>query len=184
MREAFIDGFRDQVHSRYDEGEERFPGSEHSRAQEKKRESFCQSFSAHVAQKVADLPAKEKILHRIAREWEEGVPEWARYTICEGYDPFEHNDVNLLKRMFKRGTDEKLLHRIVREANQLRAADPSRAHLVAMIQETTCDWCGRDIQTLDDHKIVDRQPMCNPCVNDAFGLQRATPPQQELGMER
>jgi hypothetical protein len=89
VREAFIDGFRDQVHSRYDEGEERFPGSEHSRAQEKKRESFCQSFSAHVAQKVADLPAKEKTLHRI-----------------------------------------------VREANELRAKDPSKTHLRVQIAAT------------------------------------------------
>ena len=78
---------------------------------------------------------------------------------------------------------EKILHRIVREAIELRAKDPSKAHLCAMIQETTCDWCGRDLHIVDDHKIVDRQSMCNPCVDDAFGLQRATPPQQELGME-
>src|SRR4029077_2939366 len=50
---------------------------------------------------------------------------------------------------------EKVLHRIVREANELRAKDPSKAHLRAMIQETTCDWCGRDLHTVDDHKIVD-----------------------------
>jgi hypothetical protein len=68
LREAFIDGFRDQVHSRYDEDEERFPGSEHSRAQEKKRESFCQSFEAHLAQKSCQLsqPAREKVLDRTA----------------------------------------------------------------------------------------------------------------------
>jgi hypothetical protein len=37
-----------------------------------------------------------------------------------------------------------------------------------LLQETTCDWCGTDIQTVDDHQTVDRAPMCNPCHDEYF----------------
>ena len=42
------------------------------------------------------------------------------------------------------------------------------------IPEQTCSWCGADIGGLDDHKIVDREPMCNACVNGYFpeGIER------------
>jgi hypothetical protein len=42
------------------------------------------------------------------------------------------------------------------------------------IPEKTCGWCGADIGGLDDHKIVDREPMCNPCVSQYFpdGIER------------
>jgi hypothetical protein len=33
-----------------------------------------------------------------------------------------------------------------------------------MPQETTCDWCGVDIHTISDQRMVDRQPMCLPCI--------------------
>jgi hypothetical protein len=34
-----------------------------------------------------------------------------------------------------------------------------------MLQETTCDWCGVDLQTVKNHRMVDGQPMCLPCVS-------------------
>ena len=69
LRKDFVAGFRDEVHSRYDEDEERFPGSDRSRKLDAEREEFCQSFAAHVAQKVAQLSrSREKVLHRIVRQ--------------------------------------------------------------------------------------------------------------------
>jgi hypothetical protein len=40
--------------------------------------------------------------------------------------------------------------------------------------EKTCGWCGGDVGALDNHKIVDRQPMCNACVIQYFpeGIER------------
>ena len=42
------------------------------------------------------------------------------------------------------------------------------------IPEKTCGWCGIDVGTVDDHKIVDREPMCNACVSQYFpeGIER------------
>jgi hypothetical protein len=42
------------------------------------------------------------------------------------------------------------------------------------IPEKTCGWCGVDISTVGDHKIVDREPMCNACVSQYFpeGIER------------
>jgi hypothetical protein len=36
----------------------------------------------------------------------------------------------------------------------------------ALLHETTCDWCGGPVQTVSDHKMVDGQPMCLPCVKE------------------
>ena len=43
-----------------------------------------------------------------------------------------------------------------------------------LLHETTCDSCGVDVRTVDDHKTVDRGPMCNTCVNQYFpeGIER------------
>jgi hypothetical protein len=69
LRQAFVAGFRDEVHSRYDEDEERFPGSERSRRLDPERESFCHSFQAYVTQKGLELThSREKVLHRIVRQ--------------------------------------------------------------------------------------------------------------------
>jgi hypothetical protein len=65
---------------------------------------------------MSEEQSKEKALHKIVREWEEGVPKWARYTISEGYDPFQDNYVNRLDRMFKPRPQEKVLDRIAKEA--------------------------------------------------------------------
>jgi hypothetical protein len=35
-----------------------------------------------------------------------------------------------------------------------------------LLHETTCDWCGGDVQTVNDHRIVDGQPMCLSCVKE------------------
>jgi hypothetical protein len=42
------------------------------------------------------------------------------------------------------------------------------------IPEKTCGWCGLDVGTFDDHKMVDRAPMCNACVSEYFpeGIER------------
>jgi hypothetical protein len=48
---------------------------------------------------------------------------------------------------------------LAREFRQ--AVDALRA---GMLQETTCDWCGVNLQAVNDHKMVDGQPMCLPCV--------------------
>ncbi len=37
-----------------------------------------------------------------------------------------------------------------------------------LLQETTCDWCGGDVQTTKDHQVVDLAPMCNPCHDEYF----------------
>jgi len=48
-------------------------------------------------------------------------------------------------------------------------ADEFRAAVVAaqldrvLPEASTCDWCGRDLYTIDDHKTIDRQAMCNSC---------------------
>src|SRR5215472_16401386 len=39
-----------------------------------------------------------------------------------------------------------------------------------LLHETTCDWCGGDVQTVNDHRLVDGQPMCLPCVKE-YGLE-------------
>src|SRR5262249_12738558 len=33
-----------------------------------------------------------------------------------------------------------------------------------MPQETTCDWCGVNLHSINDHRTVDGQPMCLPCI--------------------
>ena len=40
--------------------------------------------------------------------------------------------------------------------------------------EKTCGWCGGDVGALDNHELVDRQPMCNACVSQYFpeGVER------------
>jgi len=53
-------------------------------------------------------------------------------------------------------------HRVELAREFRRAVDALRT---GMLQETTCDWCGVDLQTVDDHKMVDGQPMCLPCVS-------------------
>jgi hypothetical protein len=71
---------------------------------------------------------------------------------------------------------EKVLHRIAREAKENRAelaGELREAIVVAqlergLLQETSCDWCGADVQTTMDHQTVDRAPMCNPCHDEYF----------------
>ena len=60
-------------------------------------------------------------------------------------------------------------------ARELRGAiEANKPKLQALLQETTCGWCGVDVRTVDDHKTVDREPMCNACVNQYFpeGMER------------
>ena len=35
---------------------------------------------------------------------------------------------------------------------------------VPPMPDETCDWCGVELQTINDHKIVDAQSMCMECV--------------------
>jgi hypothetical protein len=53
-------------------------------------------------------------------------------------------------------------HRMELARDFRQAVDALR---IGMLQETTCDWCGVDLQTVNDHKTVDGQPMCLPCVS-------------------
>jgi hypothetical protein len=53
-------------------------------------------------------------------------------------------------------------HRVELARDFRQAVELLRA---GMLQETTCDWCGVDVQTINDHKTVDGQPMCLPCVS-------------------
>jgi hypothetical protein len=39
--------------------------------------------------------------------------------------------------------------------------------------DKTCNWCGVDLETVDDHKFVDRQSMCLDCINH-YGLEEGT----------
>jgi hypothetical protein len=54
------------------------------------------------------------------------------------------------------------------------ATEANKPKLQALLQETTCGWCGVEVRTVDDHKTVDREPMCNACVNQYFpeGIER------------
>jgi len=52
---------------------------------------------------------------------------------------------------------EKVLHRIDREANTLS------------VWTGTCDWCGENALAANRYAIVDRQLMCGPCINE-YGL--------------
>jgi hypothetical protein len=54
------------------------------------------------------------------------------------------------------------------------AIEAYKPELRALLQETTCEWCGVEVRTVDDHKTVDREPMCNACVNQYFpeGIER------------
>ncbi len=51
-------------------------------------------------------------------------------------------------------------------------SDEFRAAIVAaqldrvLPEANTCDWCGRDLCTIDDHEMIDRQAMCNPCHDE------------------
>jgi len=58
--------------------------------------------------------------------------------------------------------------------NRVELAAEFRAAIVAAELERvlpdgrSCDWCGTDLYTVDDHKTVDREPMCNPCHDEYF----------------
>jgi hypothetical protein len=73
LTKAFKDGFRESVHSCYDEDEERFPGSERSMRLESERNAFCAAFEQYVEGRVAELAAflKERVLDGIVRHGDE-----------------------------------------------------------------------------------------------------------------
>jgi hypothetical protein len=95
-----------------------------------------------------------------------------RESFCRSFEEYVAQRVDHLTH-----SREKVLHRIVRESNKLRAINPGRAHLVAMIQEMTCDWCGVDLHRINDYRIIDRQFMCQRCERQFF-------PEQSNGYER
>jgi hypothetical protein len=95
-----------------------------------------------------------------------------RESFCRSFEEYVTRKVNQLTH-----SREKVLHRIAREANKLSAMNSRKAHMVAMIQETTCDWCGVDLHTINDYRMVDRQFMCRECDRQFF-------PEQSNGYER
>jgi hypothetical protein len=58
-------------------------------------------------------------------------------------------------------------HRLDLAREFRQAVDLLRSGLA---HETTCDWCGADVQTVKDHRMVDGQPMCLPCAKE-YGLE-------------
>ena len=59
------------------------------------------------------------------------------------------------------------------EAYRKQLAHDFRRAIEALppIPEKTCSCCGVDVGAADDHKIVDREPMCLPCVRE-YGLEQ------------
>jgi len=66
-------------------------------------------------------------------------------------------------------------------ANEFRAAVDAAKLERVLPAARSCDWCGIDLYTIDDHKAVDRQHMCNPCYVQYFQEQGQQPTH---GMER
>jgi hypothetical protein len=95
-----------------------------------------------------------------------------RESFCRSFEEYVAQKVNQLTH-----PREKVLHRIVREANKLPASNPSKAHMVAMIQETTSDWCGVDLNKINNYRIVDWQFMCRE-------WDRQFSPEESNGYER
>ena len=95
-----------------------------------------------------------------------------RESFCRSLEKYVAQKINQLTH-----SREKVLHRIVREANKLRAINPNKAHMVAMIQETACDWCGVNLQKITDYRMVDRQFICREWDKQFF-------PEQSNGHER
>jgi len=62
------------------------------------------------------------------------------------------------------------------EAYRKQLAHDFRRAIEALppIPEKTCSCCGVDVGAADDHKIVDREPMCNACLSQYFpeGIER------------
>jgi hypothetical protein len=60
-------------------------------------------------------------------------------------------------------------------ARELRGAiEANKPQVRSLLKEATCGWRGIDGHTVDDHRIVDREPACDACV-------KQDPPQ---GIER
>ena len=60
-------------------------------------------------------------------------------------------------------------------ARELRGAiEANKPQVRALLQETTCGWCGVEVRTIDDHRTVDREPMRDACVNQYLpeGMER------------
>ena len=55
LKAGFLNGFTRGVHSRYDEDEELFPGSERSIRLKDERDAFCRSFEADIEKKASHL---------------------------------------------------------------------------------------------------------------------------------
>jgi len=48
-------------------------------------------------------------------------------------------------------------------AAEFRAAVEAAKLERVLPEAKSCDWCGIDLYTRDDHRVVDRQYMCSPC---------------------
>jgi hypothetical protein len=76
-------------------------------------------------------------------------------------DAYEHQGVGIEPAQTNKELSERQYR--VELAREFRQA--VEALRTGMLQEMTCDWCGVDLQAVNDHKMVDRQPMCLPCVS-------------------
>ncbi len=123
---------------------------------------------------------------------EYGDPEEARWgsilsesTTVLGRDVWEvsQDQAGLIYRHQGKQYDPSFLAEISdkEKSNRLQLATEFHAAVeVAKLERVlpesrTCDWCGIDLHTIDDHKTIDRQFMCNPCHGQYFleqGIER------------
>jgi hypothetical protein len=130
-----------------------------------------------VADDLEEQRDRERIEagHELAREAHRGPPK--RDIVDMGYDddgltPKEALEIEKLRPIGFLGKD---ILAIQKEAKPV--TDDSKAYREQLAHEfrqaiealppmpdKTCDWCGVELQTMNDHKIVDAQRMCLECV--------------------
>ena len=111
--------------------------------------------------------------HELAREW--GRP--TRDIVDMGYDddgltPKEAPEIEKLRPIGFLGKDILAIQKEVKpvtessKAYREQLADEFRQAIGALppMPDKTCRWCGVELQTIKDHKIVDAQRMCLECA--------------------
>jgi len=113
--------------------------------------------------------------HELAREAYRG--RRTRDIVDMGYDddgltPKEALEIEKLRPIGFLGKDILAIQKEVKpvtessKAYREQLADEFRQAIGALppMPDKTCDWCGVELQTINDHKIVDAQRMCLECV--------------------
>jgi hypothetical protein len=113
--------------------------------------------------------------HELAREAYRG--RRTRDIVDMGYDddgltPKKALEIEKLRPIGFLGKDILAIQKEVKpvtessKAYREQLADEFRQAIGALppMPDKTCDWCGVELQTINDHKIVDAQRMCLECV--------------------